>query len=84
MKKKSKYKYPLCVFEWKDAQYDSDGSDPATTFKPITLTTVGWLLEDNETEGYVTFCAEYAIGESWVRHKNTISYEMLIEMKRLM
>lgn len=80
---KKKYKYPVYIFEWRDAQYDSDGTDPTEPFKPPVLTTVGFLIEDNKKEKYVKFCQEYAENESWVRHKNVIPHEMIVSCRKV-
>ena len=72
-----KPKYPLYVITWKDAVYSADDSDSSQQLKPSILVTVGWLIEHNKSEGYLTVCSDYCPSETWVRNRNTIPMEMI-------
>ncbi len=77
MNKKRDCPYPLCVITWKDAVYSSDDSDANQQLKPSILVTVGWLIEENPEENYITVCSDYCPKETWVRNRNTIPLEMV-------
>ena len=81
-KKKNKLaKYPIWLIRWKDAVYRFDSeSDPSIPLHCEVFTAIGFVIRNDSVAREVEFVQEFC-DDGTVRHRNVISYEMMLEHK---
>lgn len=79
-KTKPKPKYPIWIIRWRDAVYRFDSeADPSIPLHCEVFTAIGFIIRDDKEAREIEFVQEFCEEDGTVRHRNVISYEMLIE-----
>ena len=76
-------KYPIWIISWKDAVYRFDSeADPNVPLHCEIFTAIGFVIRNDEKAREIEFVQEF-YEDGTVRHRNVISYEMILEYKVL-